>query len=130
MFLILTKRIGGKKEDDLDDLGTDDEGTTEEAEPGTEEELEDATIVVDGPEEASVGEEPGVEPEEDLHVVTAPEPVTEEVPPKVDFKDLPRSTSRNLPVTPVEPRVDEKDLNSVAVDSEVDDPEENKDTDI
>ncbi|NOQ53290.1 MAG: PKD domain-containing protein, partial [Thermoplasmata archaeon] len=89
MFLILTKRIGGKKEDDLDDLGTDDEGTTEEAEPGTEEELEDATIVVDGPEEASVGEGPGVEPEEDLHVVTAPGLVTEEVPPKVDFKDLP-----------------------------------------
>jgi hypothetical protein len=33
-------------------------------------------------------------------------------------------------VTPVEPRVDEKDLNSVAVDSEVDDLAENKDTDI
>ncbi|MCK4301080.1 MAG: hypothetical protein KAX80_16190, partial [Planctomycetes bacterium] len=130
VFLILTKRIGGKKEEDLDDQATEDEGISEEAEPGTEEELEDASIELDEPEEASVGEGPEVEPEEDLHVVTAPDPAREEVPPKVDFKDLPRSPSRNKPSTPVVPKVDEKDLDSVAVDSEVDDLAENKDTDI
>ena len=136
LFLIVTKRIGGKKRDSFEEMETEPEGTTEETEL---EELEDGTLVVDVPDEGPAEVTPPVEPatemttpepEEEAHVVIPPIPAPDGDEPRVDFKDLPRSSVRKQPDQPVERKEDGKDLSSVAADSEVEDATESMDTDI
>ena len=139
LFLIFTKRIGGKKRDSFEELETEAEGTPEETEVEELEELENGTLVVDVPDEGPADETPPVEPstevttpepEEEAHVVTPPIPAPEIDEPKVDFKDLPRSSVKKQPEQPVERKEDGKALSSVAADSEVEDATESTDTDI
>jgi hypothetical protein len=130
-FLVVTRRIGGRKEDSLDEMeGEEGEPPDGAVEATTEEDLE---AMLGGPPEE--GTEEGEPEDEEVHVVTAPdeadEPDDKEGGPTEDgFRALPRSsTRRNAPRT-LEHEEERTELTSAHADVETGEEEESGDTDI
>jgi hypothetical protein len=124
VFLVVTRRIGGKKRDSFEEI---------EPEGGAEDDTE--TVIVDDLEDLT----PEVEDEadtditvddEEVHMVEPPADTGGEEDPGKSFKDLPRTSSRKQPEAKVERVADEKDLSSVDAEAEVETEGESEDTNI
>ncbi len=126
-FLIVTKRIGGRKQEPLEE--TEEEALSEGVEATTDEDIDALLegVNLEGPSEGEMAEE-------EVHVIKPP--ASEEGKDDdtgasaVAFRDLPRSSSRKPATKPVEPKEENVQLTSTEADGEMEATDENVDADI